>query len=318
MRLNGKVAIVTGAGGGFGEGIAKRYAAEGAKVAVLDLRGDAAERVAAEIGESAIAIAADVGSAADVAAAVARTTEAFGTPHILVNNAGTTHRNQPLMEVDEEAFDRVFRVNVKSIFHFVRALAPAMRDNGGGVILNVGSTAGIRPRPGLTWYNASKGAVNLMSKSLAVELAPWKIRVNALCPVMGETGLLEAFMGVPDTRRTGRSSSRRSRWGGCRGRPTSPTWRCSWPPTRRSSSRAWRCRSTGGGRCDVTEPAPSVRGARSSRCGDLGSPLRRGTVVRCRPRLSHSGVLMRSRSPVVRPDGIVALGVVRRHLRRRT
>ena len=141
MRLNGKVAIVTGAGGGFGEGIAKRYAAEGAKVAVLDLRGDAAERVAAEIGESAIAIAADVGSAADVAAAVARTTEAFGTPHILVNNAGTTHRNQPLMEVDEEAFDRVFRVNVKSIFHFVRALAPAMRDNGGGVILNVGSTA---------------------------------------------------------------------------------------------------------------------------------------------------------------------------------
>ncbi|QRE76625.1 SDR family oxidoreductase [Methylobacterium aquaticum] len=199
MRLNGKVAIVTGAGGGFGEGIAKRYAEEGAKVAVLDLRGDAAERVAGEIGASAIAIAADVGSALDVEAAVRRTTEAFGTPHILVNNAGTTHRNQPLMEVDEEAFDRVFRVNVKSIFHFVRALAPAMRDNGGGVILNVGSTAGIRPRPGLTWYNASKGAVNLMSKSLAVELAPWKIRVNALCPVMGETGLLEAFMGVPDT-----------------------------------------------------------------------------------------------------------------------
>ncbi|AWN51308.1 SDR family oxidoreductase [Methylobacterium sp. 17Sr1-1] len=199
MRLNGKVAIVTGAGGGFGEGIAKRYAEEGAKVAVLDLRGDAAERVAAEIGPSAIAIAADVGSAEDVQEAVRRTTEAFGTPQILVNNAGTTHRNQPLMDVDEEAFDRVFRVNVKSIFHFVRALAPAMRDNGGGVILNVGSTAGIRPRPGLTWYNASKGAVNLMSKSLAVELAPWKIRVNALCPVMGETGLLEAFMGVPDT-----------------------------------------------------------------------------------------------------------------------
>ncbi|GJD51533.1 4-formylbenzenesulfonate dehydrogenase TsaC1/TsaC2 [Methylobacterium crusticola] len=199
MRLEGKVAIVTGAGGGFGEGIARRYAQEGARVAVLDLRGDAAERVAREIGPNAIAIAADVGVEADVNAAVRRTTEAFGVPHILVNNAGTTHRNQPLMDVDEEAFDRVFRVNVKSIFYFVRAIAPAMRDNGGGVILNVGSTAGIRPRPGLTWYNASKGAVNLMSKSLAVELAPWKIRVNALCPVMGETGLLEAFMGVPDT-----------------------------------------------------------------------------------------------------------------------
>ena len=132
-------------------------------------------------------------------AVVARTRERFGAPDVLVNNAGTTYRNQPLLDVDEDAFDRVFRVNVKSIFHFVRAAAPVMRDAGGGVILNVGSTAGIRPRPGLTWYNASKGAVNLMSKSLAVELAPWKIRVNALCPVMGETGLLEAFMGVPDT-----------------------------------------------------------------------------------------------------------------------
>ena len=199
MRLKGKIAIVTGAGGGFGEGIAKRFAQEGARVAVVDLRGDAADRVAREIGEAAVAVAADVGAEGDVQRTVALTTERFGTPHILVNNAGTTHRNQPLMDVDEETFDRVFRVNVKSIFYYVRAVAPAMRDNGGGVILNVGSTAGSRPRPGLTWYNASKGAVNLMSKSLAVELAPWKIRVNALCPVMGETGLLEAFMGVPDT-----------------------------------------------------------------------------------------------------------------------
>ncbi len=99
-----------------------------------------------------------------------------------MNNAGTTHKNRPILEVDEEDFDTVFRVNVKSIFLFVRAIAPLMRDHGGGVILNVGSTAGIRPRPGLTWYNASKGAVNLGSKSLAIELAPWKIRVNALCP----------------------------------------------------------------------------------------------------------------------------------------
>ena len=199
LRLDGKIAVVTGAGGGFGEAIAARFAQEGARVVVVDIRADAAERVAAGIGAAAIAIKADVSSARDVEATIAAAREAFGTPHILVNNAGTTHRNQPLMDVDESTFDRVFAVNVKSIFHYVRATAPAMRDNGGGVILNVGSTAGIRPRPGLTWYNASKGAVNLMSKSLAVELAPWKIRVNALCPVMGVTGLLEDFMGMPDT-----------------------------------------------------------------------------------------------------------------------
>lgn len=199
MRLAGKVAIVTGAAGGFGEGIARRFAREGAKVAVVDLRGEEAEKVAKSIGGDAIALKADVSSSDDVLRVVDETVKRLGAPDILVNNAGTTHRNRPILEVDEEAFDLIFRVNVKSIFLFVRAIAPIMRDNGGGVILNVGSTAGMRPRPGLTWYNASKGAVNLASKSLAVELAPWKIRVNALCPVMGETGLLEAFMGVPDT-----------------------------------------------------------------------------------------------------------------------
>ncbi len=155
--------------------------------------------MAHEIGAAALPITADVSVAADVAGVVAQTVERFGPPDVLVNNAGTTYRNQPLLDVDEDTFDQVFRVNVKSIYHFVQAAVPVMRDAGGGVILNVGSTAGIRPRPGLTWYNASKGAVNLMSKSLAVELAPWGIRVNALCPVMGVTGLLEAFMGVPDT-----------------------------------------------------------------------------------------------------------------------
>ncbi|MCA7121049.1 MAG: glucose 1-dehydrogenase [Acidibrevibacterium sp.] len=198
-RLAGRVAIVTGAGGGFGEGIAEYYVAEGARVAVVDIRADAARAVAARLGAAALAIAADVGSAEDVARVVSETKGAFGMPTILVNNAGTTHRNQPLLDVTEAEFDRVYRVNVKSIFHFVRAVVPLMREAGGGVILNIGSTAGIRPRPGLTWYNSSKGAVNLMSKSLAVELAPWKIRVNAICPVMGETGLLEAFMGMPDT-----------------------------------------------------------------------------------------------------------------------
>ena len=199
MRLAGKVAIVTGAGAGFGEGIAHRFAAEGAKVAVVDLRGDAAERVAAASGPAAIALTADVGVEADVNRVVQDTMSRLGTPDILVNNAGTTHRNRPIMEVDEATFDLMFRVNVKSIYFFVRAVAPVMRDNGGGTIINIGSTAGIRPRPGLTWYNATKGAVNLGSKSLALELAPWKIRVNVVCPVIGETGLLESFMGLPDT-----------------------------------------------------------------------------------------------------------------------
>ena len=148
MRLAGKVAIVTGAGGGFGEGIARRFAEEGAKVVVVDLRGDAAETVARSIGSAAIPVTADVGAEADVRRAVEETTSRLGTPDILVNNAGTTHRNRPIMEVDEETFDLIFRVNVKSIFFFVRAVAPVMRDNGGGVIVNVGSTAGIRPRPG--------------------------------------------------------------------------------------------------------------------------------------------------------------------------
>lgn len=199
MRLQGKIAIVTGAGSGFGEATAHRFASEGARVVVADIRGEAARKVAADIGTAALAVTADVGSAEDVALVVSETVRHFGAPNILVNNAGTTHRNQPLLDVDEETFDRVFRVNVKSIYHFVRAIVPSMRASGGGVILNVGSTAGIRPRPGLTWYNSSKGAVNLMSRSLAVELAPWKIRVNALCPVAGETAMLEPLMGVPDT-----------------------------------------------------------------------------------------------------------------------
>lgn len=199
MRLRDKVTLVTGAGSGFGEGIARSYAREGARVAVVDIRGDAAERVAGEIGDAALAVACDVSDRADIDRAVSQTRDRFGRLDVVVNNAGITHRNQPLLDVDEDTFDRIFAVNVKSIYHMIHAVVPLMRAQGGGVILNVGSTAGIRPRPGLTWYNASKGAVNLMSKSLALELAPDRIRVNALCPVMGETGMLEDFMGVPDT-----------------------------------------------------------------------------------------------------------------------
>ena len=198
-QLQGKVAIVTGAAGGFGEGIARLFVAEGARVLIADLDGAKAQAVAAALGASAKAQQCDVSKSADVRAAVKACVDGFGPPDIVVNNAGTTHRNQPMLNVDEATFDRVFNVNVKSIYYMTQAVVPIMRERKQGVIINVGSTAGIRPRPGLTWYNASKGAVNLMSKSMAAELGPDNIRVNVICPVMGATGLIEQFMGVPDT-----------------------------------------------------------------------------------------------------------------------
>jgi len=199
-QLKDKIAIVTGGAGGFGEGIVRAYVAEGAKVVVADLNGDAAARLARELGAQAAPFACDVSNQASVQALAAFCVKTFGVPEITVNNAGTTHKNQPMLGVDEATFDRVFAVNVKSIYFMTQAVLPLLRERArGGVILNVGSTAGIRPRPGLSWYNASKGAVNLLSKSMAVELGPEKIRVNAICPVMGVTGLFELFMGLPDT-----------------------------------------------------------------------------------------------------------------------
>jgi 3-oxoacyl-[acyl-carrier protein] reductase len=199
MMLNGKVALVTGGASGFGAEIVRLFAREGAKVVNMDLNGDGAKKIAAEAGNGAIAVAGDVTKGADVDAAVKAAVDAFGRLDIVVNNAGWTHRNKPIMEVSEDEFDRVYAINVKSIYLMTRACVPVMRSQGGGNIINVGSTAGIRPRPGLTWYNSTKGAVNLVSKSMAVELAPDKIRVNCIAPVIGETALLESFMGVPDT-----------------------------------------------------------------------------------------------------------------------
>ena len=199
MRLDGKTSIVTGAASGFGREIARRFAREGAKVALLDINGAGAEAVASEIGDQAIAVEADVAEAADIDAAVAKTQAAFGRIDIVVNNAGWSHKNQPILDVDYATFRKVYAINVDSIFHMTHAMVPHWRAIGGGVMINVGSTAGIRPRPGLTWYNSTKGAVNLMTKSLAVDLAPDRIRVCGLAPVMGATGLLETFMGMPDT-----------------------------------------------------------------------------------------------------------------------
>lgn len=195
MRLQGKVAIVTGGGSGFGEGMVKRFAAEGAKLVVADINAEAAKRVAAETGQGAIAVKADVSVGTDVKAMVEAAVTAFGRLDIMVNNAGYTHRNGPMLEVDEATFDRIYAVNVKSIYLAAQHAVPVFRRQGGGMILNIASTAGVRPRPGLTWYNGSKGAAITLTRSMAVELAPEKIRVCALNPVAGETGMLHLFMG---------------------------------------------------------------------------------------------------------------------------
>ncbi|MEL6963475.1 MAG: SDR family oxidoreductase [Pseudomonadota bacterium] len=199
MRLQGKMTFVTGAASGFGRGIAQRFVEEGAKVAVVDQNGDGARAVAEELGHAAIALTCDVSKGDQMQASINAAIEAFGGLDIVVNNAGWTHKNQSLLDVDYETFKRVYEINVDSIFHSTKAIVPYWQTHGGGVMINVGSTAGIRPRPGLTWYNGTKGAVHLMTKSMAVELASDNIRVCAIAPVIGATGLLETFMGVADT-----------------------------------------------------------------------------------------------------------------------
>jgi 3-oxoacyl-[acyl-carrier protein] reductase len=199
MKLTDKVAIVTGGASGFGKAICELYAAEGAKVVVADINGQGAREVAKGIGKQAHHVAVDVANKKEVDAMVAEAVATFGGLDIMVNNAGYTHKNQPMLNVTEEEFDRIFDVNVNSIYLAAVACVPEMEKRGGGVIINTASTAGLRPRPGLTWYNGSKGAAVTLTKSMAGELGPKKIRVCAICPVIGETGMLERFMGMPDT-----------------------------------------------------------------------------------------------------------------------
>lgn len=202
MRLQNKVAVVTGAASGFGLGIAQTFAREGASVVLADICAAAGTHAAEAInaaGGKALYVHCDVSKAADMEHLLVATLTAFGNCHIVVNNAGITHKNQPMLDVTEAEFDAVYAVNVKSIFLSAQQFVPHFRAQGGGCFINVASTAGVRPRPGLTWYNGSKGAVIITSKSMAAELGSDQIRVNCVNPVIGETGMTHLFMGMEDT-----------------------------------------------------------------------------------------------------------------------
>jgi len=195
MRLNGKTAIVTGGASGFGAGIVQKFLTEGAQVMIADINGAAATEMAENFGASCIAQQVDVANRSSVDAMAQAAIAAFGHVDILINNAGITHLPTPLDEVSEDDFDRVFNVNMKSVYLTARALVPHMKSRQSGAILNVASTAGVSPRPNLNWYNASKGWMITATKAMAVELASQGIRVNAINPVAGETPLLKSFMG---------------------------------------------------------------------------------------------------------------------------
>lgn len=195
-RLEGKRAIVTGGASGFGAGIARRFAEEGARVIVADLNGEAARALAAELGDEALGVQVDVSSNADVTALAETANRLLGGVDIVVNNAGVGHTPQPLDELSDEAFDRIASVNMRAIYLMSKAFVPAMKAQGSGAILNIASTGGVSPRPNLTWYNASKGWVITATRAMAVELAPFQVRVNALNPVAGDTPLLKTFMGA--------------------------------------------------------------------------------------------------------------------------
>ncbi|NHF74740.1 SDR family oxidoreductase [Paracoccus xiamenensis] len=193
MRLQDKIAIVTGAGSGFGAGIARKFAAEGARVILADLNGDAARAIAEQIGGTAVT--ANVATEGGIRAMTEAALSLGGRIDILVNNAGVTHLPSPMEEVSEDDFDRILAVNCKAIFLAAKTIVPLMKAQKSGAIVNIASTAGVSPRPRLSWYNASKGWVITATRAMAVELAPFGVRVNALNPVAGETPLLASFMG---------------------------------------------------------------------------------------------------------------------------
>ncbi len=201
-RLTGKVTIVTGGGSGFGAGIAQKFVAEGARVVIADIDRKAADAVATDLGDAAVAVQIDVSRCNDVATMVDAAIDQFGKLDCLINNAGVAHLPQPLEDLDEVTFDRLLAVNIKPLYLTARKVVPYFKQRKGGVILNIASTAGISPRPNLSWYNMTKGAVITATRSMAVELAPFAIRVNALNPVAGETPLLKTFLGedTPENR----------------------------------------------------------------------------------------------------------------------
>lgn len=202
MRLKDKCAIVTGGASGFGNGIVRKFVAEGARVVIADMNLSGAEALASELGDAAVAVQVNVAVNTDVAAMTAFALERFGRIDILVNNAGITHMPAPMEDISEEDFDRVFAVNAKSVYLTARHIVPLLKAQGAGAILNVASTAAVSPRPRLSWYNASKGWMTTATKGMAVELAPHGVRVNAINPVAGETPLLKMFMGedTPEVR----------------------------------------------------------------------------------------------------------------------
>ena len=207
MRLAEKATIITGAGSGFGAGMARKFAAEGAMVVVNDLNPSAADETVQSIhasGGKAVCADADVSSAKGVAKVVAQAMEHYGRIDVLINNAGYTHTNQSMLTVSEDDFERVFSVNVKSIYHFTRAVVPRMREAKGGSIINIGSVGAIRPRPGLGWYCGAKGAVITLSKVMAIEFAPDGIRVNCICPAAADTGMMLPSLGEDTPERRAR------------------------------------------------------------------------------------------------------------------
>ncbi|GIT54469.1 MAG: alcohol dehydrogenase [Pseudomonadota bacterium] len=229
MRLKDKVAVVTGAASGFGAGTAELFAAQGAGVVVADISDEAGEAVVESINTSggrAVYVHADVTSRGDAKRMIQAANDLGGGLDILVNNAGYSHRNKQFSEVTDEEFDKVYDVNVKAVFIAIQEALPVLRERGGGCIINTSSTAALRPRPGLAVYCSSKGAVSNLTKALAVELAPDNVRVNAICPVIGETGMLETFMGVPDTPENRKKLRRPFPLAGFR-RPTTSLRRCS-------------------------------------------------------------------------------------------